>query len=107
MAEKTKRTEPWQSGQQSNAKGEKGDKVKVKVNMSEARWSGRNGDPLAEAIRGRDSYIPSGMHVFVPSGSVSYSPAGEFGRPVGPKTKASDPMAGALRSGRGTFRGKP
>jgi hypothetical protein len=84
MASKPMHTQPFQSGQNSAAK-DKGEKTSLKSNMSKVRNAGQP-DPLSQALKGRDSYIPSGMHSFnhsktsKPSGA-SYNPAGEFGRP--------------------------
>jgi len=108
MAEKSKSTTPFNSGQQTNAKG-KSEKVEVKSNMSKVRNAGQP-DPLAQAISGKEGYVPSGMHIFVrpafhPAGA-HYNPFGEFGEPTGNmKSKATNPMGGS--GGKGTFRGKP
>ena len=96
MPSKSMHTEPFQSGQQTNAK-DKGEKTKLKSNMSKERNAG-SPDPLSQAIAGRDSYLPSGMHIFVqptfhPAGA-HYAPAGEFGKPTMgslSKTKATNP----------------
>lgn len=133
MAEKSMHTEPFHSGQQSNAKGFGSEKTVLKSNMSKKRNAG-GPDPLANAIRGRDSYLPSNGHPFhhsktSKSGGTHYNPAGEFGRPTGKMmSKATDypshtsrPGENALgykrnlkgdnplggHGGSGTFRGKP
>ena len=104
MAEKAMKTQPFQSGQNTNA-WDKGEKTVLKSNMSKKRNVGQP-DQLSQVLAGRDSYIPSGMHVFVPSGSVSYSPAGEFGKPTSKEGyKATNPMGRS--GGKGTFRGQP
>jgi len=84
MAEKAMMTEPFQSGQNTLAR-DKAEKTVLKNNMSKVRNAG-GPDPLAQALKGRDAYIPSDMHTFrhsktsKPTG-VHYTPAGEFGRP--------------------------
>lgn len=82
MATKTEKTTPFQSGQQTNAKG-KSESVPVKSNMSRVKNSGR-GDALHSALGHRDSYIPSDNHIVHHTTTVTpmgahYSPAGEFG----------------------------
>lgn len=134
MPERMGHTEPFQSGQNSAARG-KSEKVPVKFNMSKTRNAG-NPDPLSQALTGRQSYMPSDMHRFShgksskPSGA-HYRPAGEFGRPTagsgfkslatGMGSHTSRPGANAVGSpknrhggnplgghgGRGTFRGRP
>ena len=134
MPSKPMHTEPFQSGQQTNAK-DKGEKTKIKSNMSKERNAG-GPDPLSEAIAGRDSYIPSGMHIFVqpsfhPAGA-HYTPMGEFGKPTmgglnktkatnskqkGSNKKGESALGKALnqkggnplggKGGSGTFRGRP
>jgi hypothetical protein len=86
MPERMGHTEPFQSGQQTNAR-DKGEKVPIKFKMAKERNIGQP-DPLAEAIKGRDSYIPRDLHPFTHSkaskpGGAHYSPAGEYGRPHG------------------------
>jgi hypothetical protein len=86
MAERIGHTTPFQSGQNSNPRGgDKGEKVPIKNNMSKVRNAGQS-DPLAQAIKGRDSYLPKNEHKFThsktskPTGA-HYNPFGEFGRP--------------------------
>ena len=107
MANRTGHTEPFESGQQSNAK-DKGEKVKIKSNVSKMRNAG-NPDPLADSLKGRDSYIPSDNHTWThsktsKSGGAHYNPSGEFGRPKGNLgSKATNPMGG--HGGKGSFGG--
>lgn len=81
---KPMRTEPFEGGQNSAAR-EPGEKTVLKSNMSKVRNAG-GPDPLKQALKGREGYIPSGMHGFnhsktsKPTGA-HYNPAGEFGRP--------------------------
>ena len=110
MAEREVKTSQFMSGQQSNAKEAGPTKTVLKSNVSKMRNAG-NPDPLSQALKGRDGYVPSGMHTFSHSkaskpGGAHYSPAGEFGKPKGNlMSKATNPMAGS--GGKGTFRGKP
>lgn len=110
MATKELKTDSYESGQNSGAKGFPKQNVLLKSNVSKKRNAGQP-DALTQAIAGRDGYIPSGMHPFShsktpkPRGAV-YSPEGEFGRPTGTlKSKATNPMGGS--GGKGTFRGRP
>jgi hypothetical protein len=110
MPERMGRTEPFQSGQKTNDR-DKGEKVPIKFKMAKSRNIGQP-DPLSEALKGRDSYIPKDLHPFThsktsKSGGAHYNPAGEFGRPTtgsSGKTKATNSMAGHKPSG--SFRGR-
>lgn len=85
MSQRMSHTEPFQSGQQTNAK-DKSEKVSVKSNMSKVRNAGQP-DPLAQALKGRQPpLLPADTHTFSHSKTSAsrgahYSPAGEFGRP--------------------------
>jgi hypothetical protein len=109
MAERTMHTEKWNSGQQSNAKGEKGDAVKVKAKMARVRNAG-NPDPLTQSLIPPVHILANTVHFMhsaqPKSRGASYSPAGEYGRPTtgkSGKTKATNPMGGS--GGRGSFGG--
>jgi len=84
MPERMGHTEPFQSGQNTLAR-DKAEKVPIKFNLSKQRNIGQP-DMLAEAIKGRDSYIPKDLHGFShrktprPRGAL-YHPMGEFGKP--------------------------
>ena len=108
MAEREVKTTPFNSGQQTNAAKTGPTRTTLKSNMSKVRNIGMP-DPLSQALKGRDGYIPSDMHRFShskaskPTGT-HYTPAGEFGKPHGKlMSKATNPMGG--HGGKGTFRG--
>jgi hypothetical protein len=108
MGERMGRTEPFNSGQQTNAK-QSGEKVPVKFKMSKVRNAGQP-DPLAQALVKPPPIAPTDMHKFAHSktsraGGAHYNPAGEFGRPTGRMmSKATNPGG---KKPSGTFRGHP
>ncbi len=111
MSERMGHTEPFQSGQSSNERGPKGEKVPVKFKMGGQRNAGMP-DPLTQALTAPPHIYADTVHFYHSGTSAAkgarYNPAGEFGRPTtgsSGKTKATNPMAGS--GGKGTFRGKP
>lgn len=90
MGERMQSTTAFKAGQSTNEHKGDAPKVKVKENMSQVRHNGEP-DPLVQALKGRDTYIPQGMHKFSNSKtSKPYAPMGEFGKPADRfKTKAT------------------
>lgn len=83
MTVRIKETTPFQSGQQTNARG-KADSVKIKSNMSKQKNSG-NADGLHTALGHRgppllpgDNHIVHYTTTVTPTGA-RYEPRGEFG----------------------------
>lgn len=94
MSVKTKHTESFHSGQNTNAK-DKGEKVKIVSNASQSPSSdpATGVDHLRVALSHRDSYIPSDTHIWSHTTTVTpigahYDPRGEFGK-VAEKGKAT------------------
>jgi hypothetical protein len=105
MGERTKHTESFQSGQNTNARGHAAERVPVKFKVAKMRNAG-NPDPLAQTLI--PPYVIHADTMHFHSGGKPYSPAGEYGRPkIGAehKSKATNSMGG--HGGKGTFRGKP
>ena len=109
MGEKVIKTTPFQSGQQTNAKGTS-EPVKMYFKMSKVRNAGQP-DALKQALTKPPPTLPSVNHEWTHSKTskstgAHYNPAGEWGRPTGKLgSKATNPMGGS--GGKGTFRGHP
>jgi hypothetical protein len=95
MPERKQAITPYQGGARGNDYQKPEPRTPVRFNMSKSRNIGQP-DPLSEAIKGRNSYIPGDFdrysHSKTPkSRGAHYNPAGEEGRPHGKMmSKATD-----------------
>jgi hypothetical protein len=95
MAERKGHTEPFQSGQSSNERGPKGEKVPVKFKMAAVRNNGLP-DMLTQALTAPPHVYADTVHFHYGGGGKPYKPDGEYGRPRAGsafKSKATNPTA--------------
>ena len=84
MGERMAKTEPFHSGQQTNAKGDPAEKVPVKFKMAKVPRNGMP-DPLVQSLTTPPHVYADTVHFNYGSGGKPYRPDGEYGRPKGRK----------------------
>ena len=105
MGERNAKTEPFQSGQQTNAR-DKGESTKVKFKMAKVRNAGQP-DPLVQSLVSPPHIYADTVHFYSGTGGKPYQPEpwGKVQPNKNMTSKATNSMGGD--GGKGTFRGRP